>query len=103
MSDEQATPEVTDLGLIPATEVNPDDVGTLSLTYTDGVPVLTLTGGTVAPAAIAVIDDSGNTVAAYTAAAVAQDGDSLEPLTPEAGGLTLTSRALTVNTNVTSL
>ncbi|MEU4345244.1 hypothetical protein AB0H00_28980 [Nocardia sp. NPDC023852] len=105
MTEEQGvTPESTELVLTPISQVEPDDVGTLELTYTDGVPVLKLSGGSAAPAALRVVDDSGNTIAAYTAAAVAKDGISVEPLSPEEGtGVTIGSRALTVNTNVTSL
>jgi hypothetical protein len=38
MSDEQATPEVTDLGEIPATLIRPDDAATLSLRYVRECP-----------------------------------------------------------------
>ncbi|MBU3064421.1 hypothetical protein KO481_23165 [Nocardia sp. NEAU-G5] len=71
MSDEQAAPETTDLGVIPISEIKPEDVGTLTLTYTDGVPGLTLSGGTVVPADLTVSDESGNPVAVYTAAPIA--------------------------------
>ncbi|MEU9033059.1 hypothetical protein AB0D46_37285 [Streptomyces sp. NPDC048383] len=47
MSDITPAPEVTDLGLIPSSEVKPDDVGALSVRYVDGVPVLVVTGGAV--------------------------------------------------------
>ncbi|MFI5782831.1 hypothetical protein [Nocardia sp. NPDC051570] len=50
MTDEQATPETTDLGVIPVSEIKPEDVGTLTLTYTDGAPSSTISGGTVVPA-----------------------------------------------------
>ncbi|MFF5488724.1 hypothetical protein [Streptomyces virginiae] len=59
---------VTDLGLIPVTEVKPEEVGSLSLRYTDGTPVLVVTGGAVIPATVAIVDGSGNTVGAYTVA-----------------------------------
>ncbi|WP_406507157.1 hypothetical protein [Streptomyces sp. NBC_00212] len=80
VDDKQATAEVTDLGLIPATEIKPEDVGTLSLRYTDGVPVLVVSGGTVTPAAIRVVDGTGKTVGNYAAAPMpvlsARSGDN---------------------------
>ncbi|WP_406399717.1 hypothetical protein OH805_11660 [Streptomyces sp. NBC_00879] len=69
MSDEQATPQATELPIIPAAEVNPEDVGTLSLRYVDGVPQLVVSGGTVVPTGLTVLDSSGNVVALYTAGA----------------------------------
>ncbi|MFJ1795554.1 hypothetical protein [Kitasatospora griseola] len=59
--------EITDLGLIPNGEVNPEDVGALSLRYVDGVPQLVISGGTVIPAALRIVDQSGTPVATYTA------------------------------------
>ncbi|UQX04745.1 hypothetical protein [Streptomyces sp. RerS4] len=51
-----------------ASEVTPEDIGTLSLRYVAGQPQLVVSGGTLIPAALPVIDGAGNTVAAYTAA-----------------------------------
>ncbi|MFE7267807.1 hypothetical protein ACFU9B_38300 [Streptomyces sp. NPDC057592] len=65
-SQEQGTSEVTALGLIPATEVKPEDAGLLSLRYVDGVPQLVVSGGTVIPTGLTVVDASGNAVAEYT-------------------------------------
>ncbi|GJF25021.1 MULTISPECIES: hypothetical protein [Streptomyces] len=59
--------EITDLNLLPATEVKPEDVGTLTLAYKDGAPVLTLSGGTVAPVVLTVVDESGSPVGLYSA------------------------------------
>ncbi|MEU4350490.1 hypothetical protein [Streptomyces sp. NPDC023838] len=73
MSDEQYTPpEIIDVTPVPASEVNPEDVGTLSLRYVDGQPVLVISGGTAFPAGITLVDGSGNAVAAYTAGPLAQ-------------------------------
>ncbi|MFF4104375.1 hypothetical protein [Streptomyces sp. NPDC001903] len=77
MSPEQAanlgltpTPEgavPTELVLIPASEVKPEDIGTLSIEYREGQPVIVVSGGTVIPAGLTVADASGDAVAAYTA------------------------------------
>lgn len=57
------TPEATspqEPTLIPATEVKPEDIGTLSIEYRDGQPVIVVRGGTVIPARLAVyVQDSG--------------------------------------------
>ncbi|MGW2681403.1 hypothetical protein [Streptomyces sp. NPDC001436] len=53
--------------LIPAEQVSPEDIGALSLRYVDGVPLLAVSGGTVIPAGLPVVDGAGNAVAAYTA------------------------------------
>ncbi|MFI6170406.1 hypothetical protein ACIBCN_26740 [Nocardia sp. NPDC051052] len=76
MSDEQITPENTELGENPATEIEikpeePEEVAMLSLRYVDGVPTLVVSGGTVAPAAIIAVDSSGTPVALYTGGPVA--------------------------------
>jgi hypothetical protein len=63
---ESPSPEIANLGLIPVTDVTPDDVGTLALTYTNGEPVLTLSAGTGFPSTLRVVDESGSNVALYT-------------------------------------
>lgn len=60
-------PEATEPALISADQVNPEDFGTLSIRYMDGVPVIVVSGGTVIPGGIAVVDESGNAVAGYAA------------------------------------
>ncbi|MFE7598106.1 hypothetical protein [Streptomyces sp. NPDC057494] len=65
----QFTPPTTEPTLIPADQVKPEDVGRLSLRYVDGVAQLVVSGGTAIPGGLAVVDESGNTVAAYTAGA----------------------------------
>jgi hypothetical protein len=50
-------------------EADPGDVGTLSLRYVDGVPVIVVSGGTAIPARLNVIDPAGATVSAYEVAA----------------------------------
>lgn len=72
MSDEQAPPEVTDLGEIPATQPSPEDTATLSLRYVEGVPALVVNGATTVPETIIALDGSGTPVAAYTAGPVAK-------------------------------
>ncbi|MFI5782433.1 hypothetical protein [Nocardia sp. NPDC051570] len=73
MSDEQATPEITDLGEIPATATTPETTGMLSIRYMDGVPVLVVTGGT-APETITAVDGSGTPSALYTAGPIVGPG-----------------------------
>lgn len=53
--------------LIDVSEVKPEDVGTLSLRYVDGTPILVVSGGKAVPTSLMVVDGSGTTVAAYTA------------------------------------
>lgn len=68
MSDEQATPpQIIDVTPVPASEVKPEDVATLSLRYVDGVPVLVVSGGNAVQASLAVVNESGEPIAAYTA------------------------------------
>ncbi|MFI6956431.1 hypothetical protein ACIBJI_23515 [Nocardia sp. NPDC050408] len=64
-----------ELVVVPATEVALEDVGALSVRYTDGVPELVLTGGRVVPTLLPVTDGAGNLLATYTAGAA-------EPATP---------------------
>ncbi|MFI0790883.1 hypothetical protein ACH4Q6_35480 [Streptomyces lydicus] len=51
---------------VPASEVKPEDVGTLTLEYKDGQPVLTVRGGRFVPNGIPVLDASGTQVASYS-------------------------------------
>ncbi|MFC8271144.1 hypothetical protein ACFUJR_01095 [Streptomyces sp. NPDC057271] len=69
MSENEVTAEVTEF-VITAEEVKPEDVGTLSLRYVDGVAQLVVSGGAVVPATLAVVDGDGKAVAAYTAGSV---------------------------------
>jgi hypothetical protein len=66
--EKQTPPEDSGLTIIPAAEVKPEEVGTLSLRYVDGVAQLVVSGGTIVPAGLTVVDESGNPVAAYAAA-----------------------------------
>ncbi|MFE7524612.1 hypothetical protein ACFU7Y_02700 [Kitasatospora sp. NPDC057542] len=50
---------------VPASEVKPEDVGTLTLEYKDGQPVLTVRRGPFVPSSIPVLDESGTHVANY--------------------------------------
>ncbi|MGW8782589.1 hypothetical protein ACWGNM_31625 [Streptomyces sp. NPDC055796] len=69
----QDSAQETDLGRIPADQVKPEDIGTLSLRYVDGQPQLVVSGGTVIPAGLTVVDGAGNAVAAYAAQQPAQN------------------------------
>ncbi|MFE9368153.1 hypothetical protein ACFYNN_36585 [Streptomyces sp. NPDC006978] len=62
MPEQEAPFEVIDVS-----EVKPEDVGTLSLRYVDGAPQLVLTGGTVFPTTLQLVNGSGNVLGAYTA------------------------------------
>jgi hypothetical protein len=68
--DSASAAEATDLGFIPATEVKPEDIGALSLRYVDGVPVVVVSGGQGVPQTVAIVDESGAPVAAYSAGAL---------------------------------
>ncbi|MFD8440485.1 hypothetical protein ACFV2I_36220 [Streptomyces microflavus] len=51
---------------IPMTEIRSQEVGTFSVRYVDGRPQLVVTGGTVIPPVLTVLDGSGSVVAEYT-------------------------------------
>ncbi|ADI10906.1 multicopper oxidase type 2 [Streptomyces bingchenggensis BCW-1] len=53
--------------LIPADQVKPEDVGTLSIEYRDGKPVIVVSGGTYIPATLMVVDGSDNAAGAHAA------------------------------------
>src|SRR5689334_17105876 len=77
MSEKQTSPEETGLVIVPlkesevtvlpAEEVKPEDVSTLALHYRDGTPVLVGVGGDSFPAVIQLVDGNGNILGAYTA------------------------------------
>ncbi|MFF0393262.1 hypothetical protein ACFYS8_31880 [Kitasatospora sp. NPDC004615] len=52
-------------GRVPASEVAPEDVGTLTLEYRNGQPVIVVSGGKLIPSALPVVDGSGQMVSAY--------------------------------------
>ncbi|NEA53447.1 hypothetical protein G3I60_04550 [Streptomyces sp. SID13666] len=55
-------------------DITPEQRGTLALTYSeDGVPTLTLSGGTAIPSGIKVVDETGTAVAVYAVSAVASE------------------------------
>ncbi|MGW2860845.1 hypothetical protein [Streptomyces sp. NPDC001205] len=64
----QLTPETP--ALTPADQIKPEDIGTLSIEYRDGQPVIVVSGGTVIPVRLTVVDGTGNAVAAYAAGPV---------------------------------
>ncbi|MFD8980483.1 hypothetical protein [Streptomyces sp. NPDC059564] len=66
----QLTPEVTEPVFIPADQVKPEDIGTLSIEYRDGQPVIVVSGGTAIPAELTVLDAADHAVAAYSAGPV---------------------------------
>ncbi|MER7049625.1 hypothetical protein [Streptomyces jumonjinensis] len=64
----QHTPEATGPALIPVDQVNPEDIGTLSIEYRDGHPVTDVSGGTYVPAVLTVAHEAANAVGAYSVA-----------------------------------
>ncbi|MFF4225897.1 hypothetical protein ACFYZH_23960 [Streptomyces abikoensis] len=60
----QYKPAATELALIPADQVKPEDIGTLSIEYRDGHPVIVVSGGKYAPSELPVVDSSGAAIAA---------------------------------------
>ncbi|MFE5038949.1 hypothetical protein [Streptomyces sp. NPDC056683] len=48
----QLTTEAAELGLVPASEVKPEEIATLSIEYRDGEPVIVATGGKYVPASL---------------------------------------------------
>ncbi|GAA2799050.1 hypothetical protein GCM10010441_25100 [Kitasatospora paracochleata] len=59
------TPEIADATLLPADQVKPEDIGTLSIEYRDGQPVIVVSGGTAIPAGLTVVDGSSTRVTKY--------------------------------------
>ncbi|MFD7630514.1 hypothetical protein ACFV7Q_31600 [Streptomyces sp. NPDC059851] len=56
----QYTPPAAEPELIPADQVKPEDIGTLSIEYRDGQPVIVVSGGSVIPARLTVVNASGS-------------------------------------------
>ncbi|MFG2222582.1 hypothetical protein [Streptomyces sp. NPDC048644] len=50
-----------------ASEVKPEEIGSLTLEYQDSQPVIVVSGGRVIPAELQAVSASGTTVAGYTA------------------------------------
>lgn len=69
MSEKEASTGEERLTVIeaPETEVKPEDVGMLAIRYVDGVPQITVSGGTAIPEGMAVVDGQGTPVAFYQA------------------------------------
>lgn len=65
-ADPAPTPEAPQL--IPASDVKPQDIGTLSIEYRDGKPVILVSGGRFVPAHVAVATPDGETDIAFSAA-----------------------------------
>ncbi|MFI8810260.1 MULTISPECIES: hypothetical protein [unclassified Streptomyces] len=65
------TPEGTSPTLVPADQAKSEDIGTLSIEYRDGLPVIVVSGGTLIPARLRVVDEGGNAVPAYASEAIA--------------------------------
>ncbi|MFF3115487.1 hypothetical protein ACFVSN_40685 [Kitasatospora sp. NPDC057904] len=63
----QGDTQGTRVKLGPVSDAEEAQPGTLTLTYADGVPTLTVSGGIAIPTGITVLDQSGNAVARYTA------------------------------------
>ncbi|MFD3679305.1 hypothetical protein [Streptomyces sp. NPDC058613] len=60
------------LGLLPANETTPGSIATLSLRQVDGRPVLAVSGGTVIPRRLAVVDETGNPITVRTSSVEAR-------------------------------
>ncbi|GAB7186793.1 hypothetical protein ATKI12_6624 [Kitasatospora sp. Ki12] len=75
----QGKPVTTEPTLVPASEVKPEDLGSLSLRYVDGQPQLVVSGGTFIPAGLTVVNDSGTPVAAYAASPLTADATNANP------------------------
>ncbi|MFD4947846.1 multicopper oxidase domain-containing protein [Streptomyces sp. NPDC058409] len=52
---------------MPADQVKPEDIATLSIEYRNGQPVIVASDGKYVPAALKVVDGAGNEVAAFAA------------------------------------
>ncbi|MFI5775355.1 hypothetical protein ACIA74_44680 [Streptomyces sp. NPDC051658] len=65
----QLPTEATEPVLIPASEVKPENIGTLAIEYRDGQPVLVVSDGTYIPAGLVVMNGSGQAVGFYAAGA----------------------------------
>ncbi|MEV7729182.1 hypothetical protein AB0P15_31310 [Streptomyces sp. NPDC087917] len=70
--------------ILPGGDVKDEDIGTLSIHYRDGKPVLTVNGGAAIPAELTVVDASGAPVTSYVAREivreVASGNEGLKPL-----------------------
>ncbi|MFE6498117.1 hypothetical protein [Streptomyces sp. NPDC057748] len=79
----QMSPESThaEPALVPVSEVNPEDVGTLALEYRDGQPVITVSGGKFIPAGLKVVSEDGEVAAAYRAFKANSDNEANAVLT----------------------
>ncbi|GGS40561.1 hypothetical protein Snoj_28290 [Streptomyces nojiriensis] len=81
----QMSPESTQAepALVPVSEVDPEDVGTLALEYRDGRPVIIVSGGEFVPAGLKVVSEDGEVVGVYrrfTAGSGTQDNAVLTAL-----------------------
>ncbi|MFD3579859.1 hypothetical protein [Streptomyces sp. NPDC058644] len=68
----QSTPAATEPAPIPADQVKPEDIGTLSIAYRDGQPVVVVSGGKYIPQNLPVLNEERNPVAVYTARPISQ-------------------------------
>ncbi|MCZ4124157.1 CS1 type fimbrial major subunit [Streptomyces sp. H39-S7] len=70
-------------------DITPEQRGTLALTYSeDGMPTLTLSGGTAIPSGIRVVDETGTAVAVYAVSAVASEAPTAQTA-PQTRSLTI--------------
>ncbi|MFD3788814.1 hypothetical protein [Streptomyces cyaneofuscatus] len=60
-------PAATEPAPIPADQVKPEDIGTLSIEYRDGQPVIVVSGGKSIPAGLTIVDETDAPVGAYVA------------------------------------
>ncbi|MER5638435.1 hypothetical protein ABT095_15925 [Kitasatospora sp. NPDC002227] len=77
----QYKPTATEPALVPADQVKPEDIATLSIEYREGQPVIVVRGGRAVPATLAITGPDGNVVAAYTAGPVVDSAGTARLLT----------------------
>ncbi|MGW2819018.1 hypothetical protein [Streptomyces sp. NPDC001415] len=70
-----------------AIEVKPEDIGALSLHYTDNVPVTVVSGGRLVPAQVPVVDAKNRIRGVYTLAPALVESDTA-PTSPTARNVT---------------
>ncbi|MFB7860604.1 hypothetical protein [Streptomyces sp. NPDC056069] len=72
----QGTPQTTEPAPIPADQVKPEDIGTLSIEYRDGQPVIVVSGGKYIPAGLTVVDAGGHAVGLFSAGPLPSDAQA---------------------------
>lgn len=65
LSSAQGDKVPAESAIVPSDQLKPEEIATLSLEQRDGQPLIIVSGGPYLPAAIKVVDASGEPVAAY--------------------------------------